>query len=165
MLTRRLSLALVLALSALGPAACSGAASDNAAGGGAPVQTAGLCDSDPRAMKYAAGMSQATMTGGLKVSLVDAMPGPPAENENVWTIKVTDANGDPVDGATISMKPWMPDMGHGSSVTPVIAAMSGGMYQVTVIDLIMPGIWTNTFTIKAGSAPATTAVFTFCIDG
>jgi hypothetical protein len=162
MVTHRLLGALAITMMALPLAACG-----TASGGGTGGSTStGLCDTDPRAMTYAAGLSQ-TVTGGImKVSFVDATPAPPALNENEWTVQVTGENGDPVTGATITMKPFMPDMGHGSSVTPQVTPMgTAGMYQITLIDLFMPGIWTNTFTLTTPSEPVTTAVFTFCIDG
>jgi hypothetical protein len=144
------------------PVAACGSSTSGGAGGSAP---ASLCDTDPRAMKYAAGLSQKTVDGALKVSLTQATPAPPALNENAWTVTITDGSGNPVSDATITVKPWMPDMGHGSSVTPQVMPMSNGTYQITLLDLFMPGIWTNTFTISTPSTPATTAVFTFCIDG
>ena len=163
MVTHRLLGALALVLTAIPISACGSAGGGDTGGSST---TASLCDADPRAMTYAAGLSQTGTGGSLKVSLVDAMPAPPALNANVWTIKVTDENGNPVTGATIKLKPFMPDMGHGSSETPQITPMTtDGMYQVGGIDLFMPGIWTNTFTITPTSGPVTTAVFTFCIDG
>jgi hypothetical protein len=162
MVTRRLLGALVIAPMALPLAACTSATGGT---GGATVATS-LCDTDPRAMAYAVGLSQTVMGGTMKVSFVDAMPAPPAENLNTWTVELTDGNGDPVTGATITVKPWMPDMGHGSSITPQVTPMTtAGMYQISLIDLFMPGIWTNTLTITMASEPVTTAVFTFCIDG
>jgi hypothetical protein len=162
MITRRLLGPLAIALLALPLAACT---SGTGGAGGSTVATS-LCDTDPRAMTYAVGLSQTVMDGTMKVSFVDAMPAPPAESLNEWTVQLTDGNGDPVSGATITVKPWMPDMGHGSSVTPQVTPMTtAGEYQVSLIDLFMPGIWTNTFTITTASEPVTTAVFTFCIDG
>jgi hypothetical protein len=160
MVTHRLLGALAVAVMAVPLAACA----SGGGGAGGSIATS-LCDTDPRAMTYVSGLSQTATGGTMKVSLVDAMPAPPALNLNEWTIEVTDQGGDPVTGATITMKPFMPDMGHGASVTPQIAPMTGGMYGVTLIDLFMPGIWTNTFTITPASGPVTTTVFTFCIDG
>lgn len=155
--------ALATALLAIPLAACASSSDGN--GGSAAIATS-LCDKDPRAMTYAAGMSQEAMGGTVKVTLVDSVPAPPAETLNEWTVELTDADGKPVTDATITVKPWMPDMGHGSSITPQVTPMAAaGMYQISLIDLFMPGIWTNTFTIATPSEPLTTAVFTFCIDG
>jgi YtkA-like len=157
--------ALALALIALPLVACGSSSASGSDGGGGSAPTS-LCDTDPRAMTYAVGLSQTATGGALTVTFVDAVPAPPEENPNTWTVKVTDANGAPVTGATIAVKPFMPDMGHGSSITPQITPMTtAGMYQITLLDLFMPGIWTNTFTITTASEPVQTVVFTFCIDG
>ncbi len=164
MVTHPLLGALALALLAVPVAAC-GTTSDGGGGGGGSAPTS-LCDTDPRAMTYAVGLSRTASGGALTVSFVDATPAPPAENLNTWLVKITDASGAPVTDATIAVKPFMPDMGHGSSITPEITpASAAGTYQVTLLDLFMPGIWTNTFTITRASDPAQTVVFTFCIDG
>jgi hypothetical protein len=69
-------------------------------------------------------------------------------------------------GAGITAKPFMPDHGHGSSVTPSVTPMgSDGTYQVTDLDLFMPGIWQVTLTITPASGPADSVVFSFCVDG
>jgi len=159
--TRWLLAALALAVVTVPTAACG--ASGGGSGGG---EADSLCDTDPRAMAYVAGLSQTATGAALKVSFVDAMPAPPALNLNTWTVKLTDENGDPVSGATIAVKPFMPDMGHGASIVPQVMPMTTeGMYQITQLDLFMPGIWTNTFTITTASEPVATLVFTFCIDG
>jgi hypothetical protein len=168
--TRSLSVAALLTCMAIPLAACSSASKDGAGTGGSGSGSGGsagasLCDTDPRAETYAVGLSAMSTGGTMKVTFVDATPAPPAESTNVWTMKITDAKGNAVDGATVTLKPWMPDMGHGSSVTPQIMAMGGGIYQVTLVDLFMPGIWSNTFTITVPSEPVTTAAFTFCVDG
>ncbi len=102
----------------------------------------------------------------VTVSFLDANPAPPEKGLNTWTIKVTDAQGKPVSSASISLKPFMPEHGHGSSITPQIKPMSTpGTYEVTLIDLFMPGVWQNTFTITPPSGAPETVIFNFCIDG
>jgi hypothetical protein len=162
----RLLGALVLIATPL--AAC---ASSTSGGGGTGASTGGtvttdsVCATDPRATPYSAGLS-ATATSGSKLSILTADPAPPVTGENTWTIKLTDATGAPMSGATIALKPYMPDHGHGSSIVPQVSAMpADGTYQVKLIDLFMPGIWENTFTITPASGPVETVVFTFCVDG
>lgn len=89
-----------------------------------------------------------------------------AKGLNTWTVKVTDGKGNPVSGAAIKVRPFMPDHGHGSSITPQIMPMAAeGTYQVGLLDFFMPGIWQETFTITPTTGPADTVVFTFCVDG
>jgi YtkA-like len=153
----------ILRLGALALVAACGPTSSS--GGGAAPHS--VCDTDPRAMSYAVGLSQSATGGGaVKVRFVDAMPAPPSKGLNTWTIAVTDGSGAPVTGATITVKPFMPDHGHGSSITPRVMPMTAeGTYQVTLLDFFMPGIWQNTLTITTPSGPVETVVFTFCIDG
>jgi hypothetical protein len=134
--------------------------------GGASTGQASVCDTDPRAETYSAGLSAAATDGTVKVSFVDAMPTPPTKGMNTWTIQLSDANGQPMNGATIAVLPFMPDHGHGSSITPQVTPMpTAGNYQVSLLDLFMPGIWDVTFTITPSSGPAETLKFTFCVDG
>jgi hypothetical protein len=115
-------------------------------------------------------MEQAGDHGTINVRLVSATPAPPIKGNNAWTLEVTDASGAPLDGLTLTVKPYMPDHRHGSSITPQVAAAGHGTYDVTLLNLGMPGIWTVTFDVAAagstGDAGATdSATFTFCIAG
>jgi hypothetical protein len=156
--------ALVLIATPLAACVTSTGGGSSAATGGT-VTTDSVCATDSRAMPYSAGLS-ATTTSGTKVSFVSADPAPPATGENTWAINLTDTTGAPMSGATIALKPYMPDHGHGSSIVPQVTPMAAqGAYQVKLIDLFMPGIWQNTFTITPASGPVETVVFTFCVDG
>jgi hypothetical protein len=166
---RLLGSTLVAFVALVAGAACSssGGGTSTAGTSSGTVTTESVCDTDPRAMAYAAGMSETASTGSaLKVSLVEAAPAPPAKGLNVWTIKIVDATGAPVSGATVALKPYMPDHGHGASVIPQVMPMSdAGTYQISDIDLFMPGIWQNTFTVTPASGAAESVIFTFCVDG
>jgi hypothetical protein len=135
-------------------------------GGATTGASTSVCDSDPRAEVYAVGLSAAAMDGTVKVSFVDAMPTPPTKGMNTWTIQLTDAKGQPVNGASITVVPFMPDHGHGSSISPQVMPMDmAGNYQVSLLDLFMPGIWDVTLTITPASGPMENLKFTFCVDG
>ena len=57
-------------------------------------------------------------------------------------LTVTDAvTGAPVDGLSVEMTPWMPSMGHGTSVVPILDAQGHGRYVFTNVSLFMPGEW------------------------
>jgi hypothetical protein len=115
---------------------------------------------------YAVGLSAKSADGAVHATFVDAMPAPPSKGENVWTLELTDAMGSPITGATMTVKPYMPQHGHPSSITPTVTPMAApGTYQVTLLDLSMPGIWQVTLSVTKGSEPPDDVVFTFCIDG
>jgi hypothetical protein len=124
------------------------------------------CATDPRAQHYAVGLSGASTDGSVKMSFVEASPAPPAEGENYWTLKVTDASGAPLTGASFDVKPWMPDHLHGSSIVPEMTPMSeAGDYHVGILEFFMPGIWQTTFTLEQDAGAPEDVVFTFCISG
>ncbi|HEY4119548.1 MAG TPA: FixH family protein [Byssovorax sp.] len=133
-------------------------------GGSAPS----ICSTDPRAQVYAAGLSGKSSDGTITVTWVDADPSPPEKSsDNVFTIRVDDASGKPMSGATVSLGSFMPDHNHGSPTTPLVQAGSApGEYVIQPVYLFMPGILQETFTVQSsGSAAKEEVVFTFCVDG
>jgi hypothetical protein len=152
-----------LLLAALVLAGCSSSTSGQpATADSGPAPSA--CATDPRAQTYSPGMSQPGATGLVKIALLSIAPNPPTKGNNSWTIKVTDASGAPLDGLSITVKPFMPDHGHPSSIVPEVApAGTPGEYNVTLLNLFMPGIWTITFDVTMSNMSTDSSVFTFCI--
>jgi hypothetical protein len=157
--------ALLCSSAVIALAACSsddgGAAPSTAdGGGGANTSGGGSCASETRADTYAVGLEKVTPSG-VRVRMLDATPAPPAKNENSWTLQVLAADGTPIDDATITITPFMPDHAHGSAVTPEITAVgSEGKYTVKRVYLPMAGFWT--MTVLVGNEQV---VFGFCIEG
>lgn len=55
---------------------------------------------------------------------------------------ITDATTDaPQSGLELSVVPWMPAMGHGTSVTPTVVETAPGIYDLENLVLFMPGTW------------------------
>jgi hypothetical protein len=142
-------------------AACSSSTGD---GGTSGSGTTSACATDDRKDIYTAGLAKQT-SGALSVKLMDASPAPPAKQSNTLTFVVTDAAGKPVDGATVSITPFMPDHGHGSSVKPTVTPMGGGTYDAKNVYLPMPGLWRLTVTVQMPDVAAQDVAFSFCIDG
>jgi hypothetical protein len=167
-MTRPLLLPLALAglLVTMAAAACSSSddGSSSSSGASGTSGTTGACATDTRKDIYTAGLAKQT-SGALSVKLMQATPAPPAKQSNALTFVVTDAAGKPVDGATLSVTPFMPDHGHGSSVKPTITPMGGGTYDVTNVYLPMPGLWRLTVTVQMPNVAAQDVAFSFCIDG
>lgn len=121
------------------------------------------CDNEPRADTYTAGMSKVG-ENGLEFVLVEAAPTPPDRGDNDWTIQVLDAAA-PMDGLILDVVPFMPDHGHGTPViAEVTAAAESGTYDVTPVNLWMPGLWEVSVSASDDSDLLDTAVFSFCID-
>jgi hypothetical protein len=69
------------------------------------------------------------------------------------------------------VSPYMPDHGHGTSITPVATGEGSGDYQVAPLYLFMSGYWEITLSMLAppsgadagASGPPETVVFKTCI--
>lgn len=121
-----------------------------------------LC-SDPKADTWALPIAKTSANGSFQVSLVSADYSPPVIGTNAWTFTVADATGTPLTGATVSVKPWMPYMGHGTSTVPVVApGAAAGNYAVSALYYYMAGVWTATLTITSG-ATMDTVVYGVCL--
>lgn len=99
-----------------------------------------------------------SQSGQLTVD-VRSSPQPPARGTNDVELTINGStDGAPVDGLTIGVKPWMPTMGHGTSIVPTIAPEMNGKYLVSGVDLYMPGLWQLRLTISGptqdNAAPA-----------
>jgi len=153
-----------------GVAALLGALSAGCGGGGSPAMTGpdgavfAACANDLRADVYAAGMDKTGKDQKLTVKLMSSDPGPPIKGTNAWTIAVTDAAGQPVDGATITVTPYMPDHNHGTSVKAVVTPLSGGSYAIAPLYFFMAGLWQTTLQVQSGDS-SDSVVFAFCVAG
>ncbi len=139
-------------------AACGGDGDDE---GGAPAD-AFSCAEETRADDYTAGMEKAG-AAGFTVRLADSQPSPPSRGDNTWTVEIVDSAGAPVDDVTIDTRPRMPDHGHG---TPKVAEFSAkgapGSYEITPVNLWMPGYWEVTLSLSGEATDEVT--FKFCVD-
>jgi hypothetical protein len=135
-------------------------------GGGSSTPDAGdvvNCQDDPRVFAYAPNLTVTSAGGTLKFVLVESDPAPPARGNDTWTLRVTDASGQPMANMSLSVQTLMPNHGHGSSVTPQITNQGGGNYRVTPLYLFMPGVWRIRF--FPTTSPTETADFWFCVQG
>ncbi len=123
------------------------------------------CAADPRAQVYAVGLSSTSADGAVKITFVDADPAPPAKGNNTWTVTVVDAAGKPITGAMITTVAYMPDHGHTSPIKPTATEQDAGTYEVTPVNLFMPGVWEVTLTVTPAGGTAEAVKFTFCVAG
>lgn len=152
---------LILGL-ALG-AACSG--DDETGATTSTTSSASVtCEHDARVMTYSAKMAQPGDKGIFQVVLVEGDPAPPGRGTNTWTIRVLDAQGKPVAAPTVTVEPFMPDHGHGTSVKPSVTPGADGTFTIAPLYLFMPGVWKITLTITTATA-TDTAAFWFCVAG
>ena len=120
------------------------------------------CQTDPRVFAYAPNLAVKSSTSAMTFTLVQSDPAPPARGNDVWTMHVTDAAGQPLSNLSLTVLPFMPDHGHGTSVNPSVSVKGAGNYSVSPLYFFMPGVWRIRFT-PAGSSDTTD--FWFCIPG
>ncbi len=135
----------------------SGAA--GAAGDGSDTVSCG----DPRAQAYAPDMQVAGSGGVYTFVLVSSTPAPPADENNVFVVKLLDASGQPVTGATMTATPTMPQMSHGTSKVTV-TDNGDGTYTLQPLYLFMAGLWQVALTAQSGSSKDHASFF-FCVAG
>jgi hypothetical protein len=123
------------------------------------------CEAETRDEQFLAGM-QKLAPGGTLVSLMSAMPAPPGRDDNTWEIDVA-REGAPLTGATVRVTPFMPDHRHGTSVPVVVTpvAETPGRYELSPINLWMPGLWEITIDVTPSGGTRDSVVFRFCITG
>jgi hypothetical protein len=94
-------------------------------------------DPHPHPTGDAPGLS---VTGELRFALATE-PAPPRMGQNDITLTVTDAHGAPQTGCALTVTPWMPAHGHGSTQQPVVSALGEGRYLATPVTFQMAGQW------------------------
>jgi hypothetical protein len=115
-------------------AACSGSSGGQA----------GPCSGSPVA-------TVPSKSGALTVAVCLSQEPPYAGDLNA-ELTITQTSGNtPVDGLTLQVVPWMPQMGHGTSVVPTIEAEGGGKYLVNNLYLFMSGTWALQTTLSGAA--------------
>ncbi len=89
-------------------------------------------------------------TGRYHIEVRTTPQQPPVHGVVQVELSIRDTKtGTPLDGATISVVPWMPSHAHGTSVTPTVTALGHGAYRADDVSLYMPGSWQLRTTITA----------------
>jgi len=122
------------------------------------------CAGETRADTYVQGLEKSGDVYAIR--LLEAMPGPPEVGINQWSLAVYEGD-TMVKTATISVRPWMPDHGHGT--TPMnhqarLAVDPQATHELGPVDFFMPGFWTITFQVEHESKNDE-IVFGFCLEG
>jgi hypothetical protein len=140
--------------------ACSSSASTNDTPQGEELPEA---ECEGRAHDFAPGMSEPTRDGELNVALVSASPEVPSNTDNFWTVALTNADGQPIDDATIVAVPYMVDHGHGTA--PQLGVATGeGRYDLGPVTLTMPGFWEITLELTLADGAKTSAIYPICVE-
>lgn len=123
------------------------------------------CASETRADAYAAGLAKSDSTGAYTVRLAEARPAPVDIGNTEWDFVLLDASNQPVTGAGLTVRPMMPDHGHGTNPKTYAARdVGGGKYAVGPIDLFMRGYWELELTVER-DGDSKDVLFKFCLEG
>jgi len=98
-------------------------------------------------------------SGQLQIA-VRWSPQSPTVGLDAAELSVTDSTGAPVDGLGLSVVPWMPAHGHGTSVLLDVSSSAPGVFVATPIDIFMTGSWELRLTTTGTVDDTATATFT-----
>ncbi len=86
-----------------------------------------------------------------------SIPQPLEQGPNEILLTIHDAEThEPRDGLSLTVEPWMPHHGHGSSAVPQVEADGNGNYLVRDVVFTMPGDWELRIQITSPEADAFT---------
>jgi len=134
--------------------ACSGSDGDGGSGGSGG---AGSCET------FTAGLTQLGDEGTVSIVLESSTPAPPARGNNDWIIQLLDTGGTPISDATVSITPFMPKHGHGSSVPAVITPLGDGRYELNPVNFSMSGVWEVTVDVTLAGGGTDKTLFEICV--
>jgi len=125
------------------------------------------CALEDRDDDFVVGLSKVGDGAALGFSLMTADPAPPARGDNTWVVQINQMTngvaGAAVTDATLTVTPFMPDHGHPAGKTVKIEPTGvDGQYQLSPINLWMPGLWEITIDTSSASGDDS-VVFRFCI--
>jgi hypothetical protein len=118
--------------------------------------------------EFVVGLQKTGKDGLLDFKLMSADPAPPARDDNTWIVQISAMQsgvvGAPIDGATLTANPFMPQHQHGTPIrVNVTAAGPPGQYTLSPVNLWMPGVWETTIRATSGDT-IDSAVYRFCIN-
>jgi hypothetical protein len=123
------------------------------------------CQDDARVATYRPNLTVSSVSRAMSFTLVQANPAPPAVGTNTWTLQVADSSGRVIPNLSLSVDPFMPDHGHGTSVRASVTPNPDGSYTVAPLYFFMPGVWRITFSTTPDAGQTDSAVFFFCVPG
>ncbi len=81
-------------------------------------------------------------SGRQRVAVRTAPDQPPTRGVVSMQLTIVNAETDaPEGGLDLKVVPWMPAMGHGTSVKPTVVETQTGVYELENLVLFMPGTW------------------------
>ena len=113
--------------------------------------------------RFETGLTKRAAPQPLGIELTAAEPAPPAvRSDNAWRLRVTDEAGVAVTEAELFATPYMPEHQHGSAEV-VVSELGDGLYRLSPIELVMPGVWEIPVSVTPPAGETSEATFRFCI--
>jgi YtkA-like len=100
-----------------------------------------------------------SQTGKLTIEVRTGPSQPPGRGNVDVQFVIRNEDGALVDGLVIQATPWMPVMGHGTSVEPEAVGEGDGKYVVRNVSLFMPGRWVLRTTFSGVATDEVTPTF------
>ena len=109
----------------------------------AALSSCSTASAPPEVMGFTGAPLLTTKSATASLNLeVRTSPQPPVQGIQEAQLVITDsASGAPIDGLSITVVPWMPAMGHGTSLVPTVSAQGKGVYEIDQLSLFMGGEW------------------------
>ena len=124
------------------------------------------CSMETRADTFVVGLEKVSPAGAHFI-LMSANPAPPGRGDNDFVLHLEDSSLAPMTGASLTIRPYMPDHGHGTAVPVIITehAATPGEYELDPVNFHMPGLWQVLMSSGTPVNEQNTATFAFCIPG
>lgn len=104
----------------------------------------------PKTLDYS--HTRSSESGLYHGTIIPAGDSIPQGKLHSWTLRLEDATGAPVDGATIAVDGGMPQHGHGLPTKPQVKSLAaGGDYLVEGLKFNMGGWWVVKFRVDAAA--------------
>jgi len=134
-------------LAALGAFGCA-----SSAGPGAEAPAAASAEDPTATSQLGADWRRATGEEGRFSLAWRPLGGELPRNREFDVEVVLREDGEPLAGARVGLRGWMPDHGHGLVRQPIVTDAGGGRYLVEGLLLHMRGTWQLFFDVRVGSA-------------
>jgi hypothetical protein len=113
---------------------------------------------DPPSFGPTPSQTIASDSGALSIA-VRFSPDPPTGGIDAAQLSFTDTLGAGVSGLDVTVVPWMPAHGHGTSVDPTVTETAPGTFVAAPLYLFMPGSWELRMTITGSVDDTAKAAF------
>jgi hypothetical protein len=115
--------------------ACLGLAACGSSGGGADAEEMVDCSTVTGVDTFVAPLKKMGIGGAFEFEMLSATPAPPARNTNTWVVQINTMQsgvvGNPVDGASMVVTPYMPSHQHGTPEQVIVTPTGDpGQYKL-----------------------------------